>query len=280
MNLTNFQKKLIWGVGVLSIICLWIAFPLIFKVLIESYKLPEDFNSLGPFGDIYGSLNTLISSIALCAVAYSAWLQVTSLKESRLVNDVQIRESRNAIFANQFYSLLNYKMEKYKNLEFSCKDQNYSQGREKLNGLGAFQVLTTYFIHSLSDTPEIYLEKNIDELRDDFMNQGINFFQEPISSIISYLYTYKNLIDLIYKSDLKDNEKALYIDVLSNSMFMEEQIVLFWISPLFPDLKKFIDGSYIFNQIWYHDSFKEYALKYHKKENFRVKGWIEIFENT
>lgn len=91
MNITDFQKKMIWGVGVLSIVCLWIAFPFIFKLLIEAYKFPKDFTDFGPFGDIYGSLNTLISSIALCAVAYSTYLQITSLNETRVTNKEQLK---------------------------------------------------------------------------------------------------------------------------------------------------------------------------------------------
>jgi hypothetical protein len=127
MKLTNFQIKLAWIVGIGSIICLWIAFPFLFKTLLSFYSFPEKFNEFGAFGDIYGSLNTLISSIALCAVAYSTWLQVTSLKESRRANEKQlslardshieqIKESKNAIFTSKFYGLLNLKNERFHQL--------------------------------------------------------------------------------------------------------------------------------------------------------------------
>lgn len=289
MNLTDFQKKLAWGVGILSIICLWIAFPLIFKALIESYKFPEKFNSFGPFGDIYGSLNTLISSIALCAVAYSTWLQVTSLKETRETNikqlklaedshNEQLNESRNAIFANQFYSLLNYKLEKYKSLEFECKISRYTQEGKKVNGLGVLQILTSYFSIEIEKNPKLFMEKSEADLRLHFMTITLLFFKEPISPLLSYFYIYKNLLNLIKDSKLNDQDKAVYLDILCNSMFLEEQMVLFWISPIFTDLKKSIEDSRLFNQMWYDDSLKEYALKFHKKHTFRTTDWINVFD--
>lgn len=288
MNLTDFQKKLVWGVGILSIISIWIVFPLIFKVLIDAYKLPDDFKDLGPFGDIYGSLNTLISSIALCAVAYSTWLQVTSLKETRETNlkqlklaedshNEQLNESRNAIFANQFYSLLNYKLEKYKSLEFECNDSRFTHEGKKVNGLGVLQTLTSYFTNEIEKDPKNFLEKSESDLRHHFMTITLIFFQEPISPLLSYFYIYKNLLNLIKNSKLNDQDKAVYLDILCNSMFLEEQMVLFWISPFYPDLKISIENSHLFNQILYDDSLKEYALKFHKKHTFRTKDWLEIF---
>jgi hypothetical protein len=87
---------------------------------VNFWNVPEneltDFTKLGPLGDIYGSLNTIVSSIALCAIAFTTYLQVISLKETRKITTEQMDESRNAIFATKFYALLNYKDEKLKTL--------------------------------------------------------------------------------------------------------------------------------------------------------------------
>lgn len=285
MNLTNFQKKLIWGVGGLSIICLWIAFPLIFKALIESYKFPANFNSFGPFGDIYGSLNTLISSIALCAVAYSTWLQVTSLNETRETNAKQlelaqqshleqVKESRNAIFANQFYSLLNFKKDKFNSLEFGRSTPE----KHNLKALAVIQYLNQYFYTCLSSDPAFFDEYNEEQIRQDFWAVCNKVFTESISPLISYFYLYKNLLKLIQESDLHPKEQALYLDILSNSMFQEEQLFIFWISAFMPDLKKSLDNSQLLNQIVYEDMFKNYGLRFHYKKTFRTKSWNEAFE--
>ncbi|MDC4909064.1 hypothetical protein NQ998_18745, partial [Acinetobacter baumannii] len=62
--------------------------------------------------------------------------------------------------------------------------------------------------------------------------------------------------------------------------FQEEQMVLFWIGPAFPDLNRSIENSYIFNQIWYDKNLKNYGLKFHKINNFRINSWIEAFQDS
>ncbi|HCW3744520.1 TPA: hypothetical protein OXK60_003040, partial [Acinetobacter baumannii] len=210
MNLTNFQKKLMWGVGILSIICLWIAFPLIFKALIDSYKLPENYKDFGPFGDIYGSLNTLISSIALCAVAFSTWLQVTSLKDNKVANEIQVkltkeahdeqmRESRNAIFANKFYGLLNYKNEKLNQIKLLYKpDSNFIE----ISGFKAFEHLSRIFCVILSENPDFYKNKTLTQVNDHFRSIVAISFNNDVNALISYLYLYADLIILIKESDI------------------------------------------------------------------------------
>ncbi|HCA5337889.1 hypothetical protein [Acinetobacter pittii] len=285
MKLSDFQKKLVWGVGILSIICLWIAFPLIFKALIESYKLPKNFNEFGPFGDIYGSLNTLISSIALCAVSYSTYLQVTSIKETRVANelqlklaqqshDEQVRESRNAIFANQFYSLLNFKKDKFNSLEFG----RATPEKYKLKALAAIQYLNQYFYTCLSSDPAFFDKYSEEQICQDFWAVCNKVFTESISPLISYFYLYKNLLKLIQESDLDPKAQALYLDILSNSMFQEEQLFIFWISAFMPDLKKSLDNSRLLNQIVYEDMFKNYGLRFHYKKTFRTTSWNKAFE--
>ncbi|MDO0888737.1 hypothetical protein [Acinetobacter pittii] len=80
------------------------------------------------------------------------------------------------------------------------------------------------------------------------------------------------------QSQLESKDQAIYLDILSNSMFQEEQIFLFWISVFTPDLKRSIDNSRLFNQIGYEDFYKNYGLKFHKKMTFRTKPWRKIFE--
>ncbi|WP_269515664.1 hypothetical protein [Acinetobacter baumannii] len=291
MNITDFQKKMIWGVGVLSIVCLWIAFPFIFKLLIEAYKFPKDFTDFGPFGDIYGSLNTLISSIALCAVAYSTYLQITSLNETRVTNKEQLKlaekshqeqlnESRNAIFANQFYSLLNYKREKFNSIVLECRNNEYQKEIKKASGLTVMQILTTDFVARLSSNPLFFENLSESEIRDHFFEVGRHLFTDSISPVVSYFFIYKNLINLINESEISAKDKAHFLDVLCNSMFQEEQMVLFWIAPVFPDIKRFIENSYIFNQIWYDESLKNYGLRFHKIKTFRISGWVELFKKN
>ena len=83
---------------------------------------------------------------------------------------------------------------------------------------------------------------------------------------------------MIQHSDLDDKDQAIYLDILSNSMFLEEQVFLFWISVFTPDIKRSITNSRLLNQIGYEDCYKNYGLKFHEKMTFRTIGWYEVFD--
>lgn len=101
MKLTNFKTKFVWTIGVLAIISLWIAFPLIFKywvfkLLVTPPFTTEPFASLGPIGDIYGSLTALFTSATLIIVLYSAYLQRQANIDARQAMADQLRQARDA----------------------------------------------------------------------------------------------------------------------------------------------------------------------------------------
>ncbi|EPS7819915.1 hypothetical protein ACK0BW_08015 [Acinetobacter baumannii] len=288
MNLTGFQKKLVWGVGILSIISLWIVFPLIFKVLIDAYKLPDDFKDLGPFGDIYGSLNTLISSIALCAVAFSTYLQVTSIRETRETNtkqlnlakeahDEQVKESRNAIFANKFYSLLNFKESKLNSVVLSKikeTDPEFPE-YEEVSGLKAMEDLALEFHEIMSANKNVYANYYASELLDDFEKAVDRLGYNSINLLISYFHIYIDLLNLINTSNISENEINFYKSVLSNSMYQYEQVVFFWISPMFGALD--LRDSEIFTMFGYLEEFEVFALQFHDISHFKYDEWKNVF---
>ncbi len=183
MNLTDLQKKLIWGVGIISILSLWIAFPLIFRLLIESYKLPTDFNEFGPFGDIYGSLNTLFTSLTVVLLIYSALQQRKANKDAReamttqlnqakntsknqlhfarLAHNTQMKEIQKSNFDNKFYSLLNYKMQLFN----SIKASNNEDG--EISGAQIFDRINTFFTKKILSA-RYQTEEELNQLRNDY----------------------------------------------------------------------------------------------------------------
>ena len=101
MKLTDFKTKSAWTIGILAIISLWIAFPLIFKywvlkLLVTPPFTTEAFASLGPIGDIYGSLTALFTSATLIVVLYSAYLQREANKDTRQAMADQLQQARDA----------------------------------------------------------------------------------------------------------------------------------------------------------------------------------------
>lgn len=235
MKLTDFQTKFVWGIGILIILLIWMIFPLIFKQLISVYDLPENLKEFGAFGDIYGSLNTLISSIALCAVAFSTWLQVTSLNETRDANerqlklakeahDAQINESKHAIFSNMFNSLLVLKNNSKEALNIEINGSH--KGHDYI-----FYNMKEKFLQRLSlEEFEYFLELN----RQDNLTAFLNAFDElegtniTGTSIVGYFQIYSSILDLIKHSNLSRQEKFFYYDLVGNTMSLNEQICLMW----------------------------------------------------
>lgn len=297
-NFWSFFLAIIIMVGIFLFFCL----PLVFKSLAVNIwgiptliakegggSRPLALFDLGPLGDIYGSLNTLFTSITLGIVAYTAGLQRQAneqtfkatekqLELAQKNHEEQLDESRNSIFSNQFYSLLNFKKDKFNSIELKLKSNVSDTLPTYAKGLSVLQTLTIHFLSQLSKDPNCFNDYDAKEMNEYFFNSCFDYFDDSISPIISYFYIYKNLLRLINDSQLSDEKKAFYLDVLSNSMFQEEQMVLFWISPFFSDLNRSIENSHLLNQIWYDDSLKMYALKFHKPNTFRIRKWLEIFE--
>lgn len=282
-------RKLPWG-WILLGITLWFLFPWIFSVffnlIIKNSK--EYGESFGAVGDIYGSLNAFVSSIALCAVAYSTWLQVTSLKETRKMNkdqmkltkevhDEQMTESRNAIFATKFYSLLNFKNERLNQIKLSI----YGDNREEIqvDGVVAISKMSKIFLTELHENREEIESYEKYQLLSHFRKVIPIVFIDLVNPIISYFYIYENLINLINDADISVKDREFFKSILRNSMFQEEQMVLFWIAPIFENLENALKDSELFNQ-FHRQRFHKYALKFHKKSHFKSEGWKKLFDTN
>lgn len=281
MKLTDFQTKFAWGIGILIILLIWMIFPLIFKQLISVYDLPENLKDFGAFGDIYGSLNTLISSIALCAVAFSTWLQVTSLKETREANerqwllakeahDAQIRESRYAVFASMFNGLMVLKQTKLESLKIKNLYSEYI-------GFEIFNFLADSFSKSFDNKfSNVYLLSE-NEVRNHFFRvlKELNGDQK-FYDLGSFFLLYENLLNLIHESGLDNDEKEYFKAAVRNSMSGAEQLTLFWMGAYSPKFKLFLKDSQLFSQ-FYSDKMMPFAIKFHDKSSFShptiLKNW-------
>lgn len=273
------------------IILAWLFFPNLFQWwALNVWSIPADqldeMGKLGPFGDIYGSLNTLISSIALCAVAFSTWLQVTSLKENKIANEIQVkltkeahdeqmRESRNAIFANKFYGLLNYKNDKLNQIKILYKPHD---NLIEISGFKAFEQLARIFVNTLRENPNFYKNKSVNLVKEHYKEILANNFNNNINALISYLYLYADLINLIKESDIDEKDKNFYRNIVRNSMFQAEQLVYFWIGIFYDKLYNSLDGSDLFNQ-FYADYFFSFAAEFHKESHF-YDEWAKRLFNT
>lgn len=283
----NRKNCLIWGgVIFLILIPLWIFFPILFsKVTYYILGNPKEYGDhLGAVGDIYGSLNTFFSSIAFLAVAFTTWLQVNALKEAREANKRQLdlaeknhveqmKESRNAIFSTKFYALLNYKADKLEQCKV-IKDLKEYRGSEIFELYHQhFEILVDHYWVDLEsiDKDEIYRElKNFDRS----VNSGREF-----AGWFSYFLIHTQILDLIKNSDIDIKDKKFYRSLLSNSMSMAEQITLFWIAPVTPQVITKLENTKIFN-LFYNHKYIYYGKKFYNNSYFNSSYWDNAFEDT
>lgn len=247
---------------ILFIFLIWVYFPLIFMNLMTWMGwLGTDLKGYGEFGaigDIYGSLNTFISSIALCAVAYSTYLQIKELRLTRQTYEDQLKESQYSNFSNLFYSLFNNKQVTYNNLTYKNNEVEFS-AHEIFSKIGN-EIVRLNYENWNEQLPEIDVVKKTFY---DFTSSEIG--PALIPQLTTYFSIYMDLLYLIEKSNLNDDDRNFFKRLISNSMTAYEQLSFLWIASfdrtfiedmhdsqlirlgysntLFPFMKKFFDVS-------------------------------------
>lgn len=264
-------------------VCLYIYLPLVLKwvainiwgissIMTESGGKVIELVDLGPLGDIYGSLNTLVASIAFIAVALATYLQVISLKESREVNREQIEESRHSIFTAKFYGLMNYKLELLKTLKVNDTKNEY-KGYEIFELF--FNEMGRLLRNEWSDLDKI--DDKIFEKKFHAFGRHINGAKE-FANWFSYFLIYAELIKLIKQTKIDNYEKQFFIQIMRNSMTMEEQVTLFWIAPFLPKVHPYLRESGIFS-VFYNPMYVEYGIRFYDASYFDSSSWRNNFDN-
>lgn len=279
-------RKLPWG-WILLGITLWFLFPWLFSFFFNLIiKNPKEYGeSFGAVGDIYGSLNAFVSSIALCAVAYSTWLQVTSLEETRITNRQQLllaekthreqlSESKHAIFSNTFDTLLNHKQDRYNGLKIRNKDDNVEYHSEEI-----FVEIALRFMWLLENEfiPKNYRTFEIGSKFDEYM-RVLGGKSRGFAEIRSYFTIYGDLLELIKRSELDENSKIFYRNIVSNSMSLHEQFTLLWISVNSKACSDIVNNSGIFNH-FYNDDLMPFLTKFFDKSCFSHPEIISNWDN-
>lgn len=186
----------------------------------------------------------------------------------------QIEESRISFFTSQFYSLLNYKNEKLKELCF-CKNSD-----EEIKGLKIFSELKNQLIERLIKCYTV--EKIDDEIITRAFNQSCKALNsnELYYELFSYLEVYSALAMLINSSPINSNDKNYYQAILRSSMSGNEQFCIFLIAPMWERLYIKIKLIPFFNAFGPDRLYEQYALKFYSKNNFALLSWDNFFDNN
>ncbi|MEH1712349.1 hypothetical protein V7G70_17110 [Acinetobacter pittii] len=272
-----------------AVVIVWLVFPVLFSwffsiILEKKYNYPSD---LGGVGDIYGSLNTLFTLLTLFVVLYSNQKQLETNKEILRTSNLQLNlarrnhkdqmsESRRAIFNNMFYSLLNYKSEKFKELSVVTK-------KGTLNPTDFTRAIYKEFLR-LVDTKW----SNLDNVEQINLDKEFEYFVNKISNgkgcekLYTYFYLYESIYKLINNEKLTNSDEHFYKDLVSNSMEVGEQVTLIWIAASSDYHCDFLKNSGIFTFdmtetfVGFADKFLEESLFSHP--NF-LETWTEYKKN-
>ncbi|WP_288385527.1 hypothetical protein [uncultured Acinetobacter sp.] len=197
---------------------------------------------------------------------------------ARATHEAQIKESKDAIFTNKFYSHLNYKNAKLNSIFLTKKDKDLSGNiiEKQVPMIVAIDEIVMGWLETVKENQVIY--NNLSNM--ELLNKLYNLVQtklkyETISSLISYFHIYSDFFDLIRDSKISEEDKVFYKSVISNSMTQHEQVLLFIISPMFNAID--LTDSEIFSLLGYMTILEDYAIEYHKVCHFKYDDWKQCF---
>ncbi|CAI3119472.1 hypothetical protein [Acinetobacter pittii] len=269
--LTTGKVSYVWLITISLGIFVLLTYPYFFNWwAINFWGVPKgELSDLGPLGDIYGSLNSLISSIALCAVAYSTILQIKELRLSRTTYKDQLSETKFANFSNLFYSLLNHKQTKYNNFRINNEEDEFDSIR-------IFNAISKRFLTLVRS------EWNDEErLNDDTIKKELHVFLLKLTKraatsqeLNSYFLIYGDLLNLIKRSGLSLEDENFFKEIIRHSMTMSEQVTLLWMAAYIDRYKIFLKDSGIFNQ-FFHEDMMVFAKYFYDESYFSNSKFLE-----
>ncbi|KJH60668.1 hypothetical protein [Acinetobacter calcoaceticus] len=290
----------------------WLFFPNLFQWwALNVWSIPaaqlDEMGKLGPLGDIYGSLNTLFTSVTLIIVMYSAYLQRQANKDAReamaeqlkqakeataeqlkqarestiqqldlaqSTHEAQIQETKNSFFTSQFYALLNYKSERIKTLTLR------NDLDKTIVGYEIFTILRSELVQNIA----IKFKEKMDDLSEDLirneyeniikrLNNGHRFYE-----IFTYFEIYSSLFNLVDSADIDEDQKKFFSNLIRQSATPSEQITLFYIAPIWERLYKSLEGKQIFISFTPRNV-EKFALKFYSRDYFCTSEWYVFFDN-
>jgi hypothetical protein len=201
---------------------LWGLWPLISSWLVYLFGMNGDakldLQKTAPFGDTFGSLNTLFTGLALIAVGWAAWMQKQELKvqQKALVDQIEETVQTRAVFQKQAFEATFFQMLKVFD-DLADRNQKY------IEHVGTFTLGFLHEIHSGKTILKPPEEIGVKEVQEGDIARGINlyfeqhylFHEKQLAPVFRMLY---HLLQLIDESGLIDKEKFKYADIVRSAL--------------------------------------------------------------
>lgn len=257
---------------IIFVLLLWSIYPLALKLVFN-----KDWNSLGPFGDTYGALNTLFSGLAFAVLILSLFLQRKELeaqrieleaqrfeiKESNLIAEAQrkITEQQAQLIEQQildskvqaFYQLLFNYLEKR---EMKLKDLRISPNGD-VYGNRVLQRFCDRFEEKLKNTlsDRSKIEQENSEVLSDKIIEAIEYAHSSTRNCIKkneyfeYIYFILNFIKMHENLKITANAVRTFIAYQS----IEEMYCMFLFSTEDEFLYEYIEEFSLLSKINFYD---------------------------
>lgn len=161
------------------------------------YFVTDNWSDRGTFGDMFGSLNTLFSALALGAVAYSTMLQRKDLEITRADFKIQVGEIQRQAEATA---------ESAKQLEKQQLLMNYQMNQETVLAL-------------LELKEKVYIADRLDKVS----LQSVAMYPEYNQRFSNIIYS---ILDFIQTSELSNEQKDLLYMILKVNISTREYEIL------------------------------------------------------
>lgn len=196
------------------------------------------------------------------------------LELAQATHQEQLKESQISIFKSQFFSLLDFKNDKFKELSMCNKDGIEVNGYNLFDEL--FKKLNDKLIIRYIENIDLIDEKIIRSAFDEScqeLNNNENYYE-----ILIYLEIYAVIIKLINSSKADQDSINFYGDILRVSISKSEQFCIFLLAPMWDRLYSQIKLVAFFNTFGTTKPYEEFAFKFYQKGNFALEMWQEAFE--
>lgn len=161
---------------------------------------------------------------------------------ARETHDAQMKESRYSVFSNMFYALVNQKQASFNNLKI-IKNKGEVIPADKI-----FYYISKEFLRLIK-----FDWKNLSDLNEEILKKKFDLFirelnnNQAFTEIYSYFGYYISLLKLIDRSEISDEDKEFFRNLLTVSISASEQLTLLWISSFMFDQKDRLTGSGLFD---------------------------------